>query len=148
MGSNDQQVITNDGDGGAYLGLAASTTASTVTLSADPGWNWMGTTNPQAAVIAIAYETGVGQYSFLQGYSGRTISLVSPWKVLPDATSIVVISQYELKYDDRAQYHHKHSGWVDCLRGCAERRDRRQRLDECRPGNPDFSFWTVRSRME
>jgi hypothetical protein len=78
MSSNDQQVITNDGDGGAYLGLAVSTTASTVTLSADPGWNWMGTTNPQAAVIAIAYETGVGQYSFLQGYSGRTISLVSP----------------------------------------------------------------------
>jgi hypothetical protein len=96
MGSNSQQVITNDGDGGSYLGPIASSTASTVTLAADPAWNWMGTTNPQAAVIAIAFGTGVGQYSFLQGYSGRTISLISPWKVLPDATSIVVISQYEL----------------------------------------------------
>ena len=96
MGSNDQQVITNDGDGGAYLGPISSSTASTVTLAADPAWNWMGTTNPQAAVMAIVFGTGVGQYSFLQSYSGRTIQLASPWKVLPDTTSIVVIAQYEL----------------------------------------------------
>ncbi len=96
MGSNDQQVITNDGDGGSYLGPIASSTAGTVTLAADPAWNWMGTTNPQAAVMAIAYGTGVGQYSFLQSYSGRTINLVTPWKALPDASSIVVIAQYEL----------------------------------------------------
>ena len=95
MGSNDQQVITNDGDGGAYLGPIASSTESTVTLAADPAWNWMGTTNPEAAVMAIEYGTGVGQYSFLKSYSGRTIHLVSPWKVLPDQSSIVVISQYE-----------------------------------------------------
>jgi hypothetical protein len=96
MGSNDQQVITNDGDGGSYLGPVASSTASTVTLAADPAWNWMGTTNPQAAVMAIVFGTGVGQYSFLQSYSGRTMHLLSPWKVLPDTTSIVVIAQYEL----------------------------------------------------
>ena len=96
MGSNDQQVITNDGDGGSYLGPIASSTASTVTLAADPAWNWMGTTDPQAAVMAIVFGTGVGQYSFLQSYSGRTMHLVSPWKVLPDTTSIVVIAQYEL----------------------------------------------------
>jgi|ERR1700677_1289117 hypothetical protein len=96
MGSNSQQVITNDGDGGSYLGPIASSTASTVTLAADPAWNWMGTTNPQAAVMAIADGTGVGQYSFLQSYSGRTINLITPWKVLPDETSIVVIAQYEL----------------------------------------------------
>ena len=96
MGSNGQQVITNDGDGGAYLGPVASSTASTVTLAADPAWNWMGTTNPQAAVMAIAFGTGVGQYSFVQSYSGRTIKLLSPLKVLPDETSVVVITQYEL----------------------------------------------------
>jgi hypothetical protein len=96
MGSDSQQVITNDGDGGAYLGPVASSTASTITLAADPAWNWMGTTNPQAAAMAIVFGTGVGQYSFLQGYSGRTINLASPWKVLPDETSIVVIAQYEL----------------------------------------------------
>jgi len=95
MGSNDQQVITNDGDGGAYLGPVAASTADTVTLAADPAWNWMGTTNPQAAVIAIAFGTGVGQYSFVQSYSGRTIHLATPWKVLPDGTSVVVIAQYE-----------------------------------------------------
>jgi hypothetical protein len=96
MGSYGQQVITNDGDGGSYFGPIASSTASTVTLAADPAWNWMGTTNPQAAVMAIVFGEGVGQYSFLQGYSGRTVNLLTPWKVLPDATSIVVIAQYEL----------------------------------------------------
>jgi hypothetical protein len=97
MGSAGQQVITNDGDGGSYYGpIASSSTANTVTLAADPNWNWMGTTNPQAAVMAIISGTGVGQYSFLQSYSGRTINLSSPLKVLPDSTSVVVISQYEL----------------------------------------------------
>ena len=95
MGSKDQQVITNDGDGGAYFGPVASSTTSTVTLAADPAWNWMGTTNPQAAIMAIISGTGVGQYSFLESYSGRTINLVNPWKVPPDSTSIVVISQFE-----------------------------------------------------
>ena len=96
MGSGDQQVITNDGDGGSYFGPVASSTETTVTLAADPDWNWMGTTNPQAAVLAIVFGTGTGQYSFLQSYSGRTINLSRPLHVLPDATSVVVISQYEL----------------------------------------------------
>jgi hypothetical protein len=96
MGSNTQQVVLNDGDGGAYYGPIASSTADTVTLAADPWWAWMGTTNPEAASMAIVSGTGVGQYSFLESYRGRTITLAQPWKVLPDATSVVVISQYEL----------------------------------------------------
>jgi hypothetical protein len=96
MGSNDQQVILNDGDGGSYFGPIVSSTASTITLAADPSWDWMGTTNPQAASMSIVSGTGVGQYSFLHDYSGRNITLASPWKVLPDATSIVAITQYEL----------------------------------------------------
>jgi hypothetical protein len=95
MGSNGQQVITNDGDGGAYIGPVASSTVDTVTLAADPAWNWMGTTNPEAAVLAIAFGKGVGQYSFLKSYSGRTIHLETPLQVLPDETSVVVITQYE-----------------------------------------------------
>jgi hypothetical protein len=96
MGSKGQQIITNDGEGGAYYGRIASSTASTVFLRDDPAWNWMGTTNPQASIMAIISGRGVGQYSFLQSYSVRTIRLMAPWKVLPDATSVVVISQYEL----------------------------------------------------
>jgi hypothetical protein len=96
MGSNTQQVVLNDGDGGAYFGAISSSTADTVTLAADPWWAWMGTTNPEAASMAIVSGTGVGQYSFLKSHSGRTITLAQPWKVLPDATSVVVISQYEL----------------------------------------------------
>jgi hypothetical protein len=45
--------------------------------------------------MAIISGRGVGQYSFLQSYGGRTIHLMTPWQVLPDATSVVVISQYE-----------------------------------------------------
>jgi hypothetical protein len=37
-----------------------------------------------------------GAVFLLQSYSGRTRTLAQPWKVLPDATSVVVISQYEL----------------------------------------------------
>ena len=96
MGSGDQQAITNDGDGGSYLGPVAQSTSDTITLANDPNWNWMGTTNPQASVMAIVFGTGVGQYSFLKSYSGRTINLSTPLKVLPDATSVIVISQYEL----------------------------------------------------
>jgi hypothetical protein len=96
MGSNDQQVITNDGDGGSYFGPIASSTGITVTLANDPNWSWMGTSNPQASVFAIIFGTGVGQYSFLKSYSGRTITLSSPLSVLPDSTSVAGIFQYEL----------------------------------------------------
>jgi hypothetical protein len=96
MGSQSQQVVLNDGDGGAYYGPISSSTASVVTLSADPWWAWMGTTNPGAASMAIVSGTGVGQYSFLQSYSGRTVTLSTPWKVTPDETSVVAITQYEL----------------------------------------------------
>jgi hypothetical protein len=96
VGSQSQQIVLNDGDGGAYCGPIATSTADTTTLAYDPWWAWMGTTNPGAASIAIISGTGVGQYSFLKGYNGRTISLATPWKTLPDETSVVVISQYEL----------------------------------------------------
>ena len=96
MGSKDQQIITNDGDGGSYIGPIASSTPDTVVLADDPAWNWMGTTNPQASSMAIISGTGAGQYSFIKNYSGRTINLMTLWKVIPDETSLVVISQYEL----------------------------------------------------
>lgn len=96
MGTNGQQIISNDGGAGSYYGPIASSTASTVILANDPAWNWVGTTNPQAAAIAIVTGTGMGQYSMLGSYSGRTMNLVTPWKVLPDSTSVVVITAYEL----------------------------------------------------
>ena len=123
MGSGDQQVITNDGDGGSYLGPIASSTTNTVTLADDPAWNWMGTTNPQAAVMAITFGTGVGQYSFLQSYSGRTMNLVSPWKVLPDSTSVVGIFQYELNMTIAHNTITNTLGDAIVLGGCARRRD-------------------------
>lgn len=96
MGAEPQQVITTDGDGGAYFGLVSSSTSDTVLLADDPWWGWMGTTNPEASIISIIGGTGVGQYSPVKSYDGRSISLVSPWKVPPDSTSVVAITQYEL----------------------------------------------------
>lgn len=96
MGSSDQQAITNDGDGGAYYGFVGDSTGGAVTLAADPAWNFMGTTNPTASSIAIVSGTGVGQYSLIKSYSGRIINLVTPWKVVPDSSSIVAITQYQL----------------------------------------------------
>jgi hypothetical protein len=46
----------------------------------------------QTQVHDVAAEVAAA----LQSYSGRTIQLMTPWKVMPDATSVVVISQYEL----------------------------------------------------
>ena len=96
MGSDSQQIITNDGGGGAYFGPIASSTTNELTLANDPNWNWMGTSNPQAAVVVIAFGRGVGQYSFLKSYAGRTLTLSSPLAVLPDSTSVVGVFQYEL----------------------------------------------------
>jgi hypothetical protein len=96
VGSQDQQIITTDGGGGAYLGPISSSTATSVTLSNDPSWVSAGITNPATSAMAIISGTGVGQYSKLASINGRTILLQTPWKVLPDATSIVVISQYQL----------------------------------------------------
>ncbi|HEY0796675.1 MAG TPA: right-handed parallel beta-helix repeat-containing protein [Acidisarcina sp.] len=95
MGSWDQQIITADGGGGAYLGYIAGSTASTVTLAADPTWAWTGDTNPALTSIQVISGPGVGQYSALASYSGRSLQLVTPWKVLPDVTSIVGIISAE-----------------------------------------------------
>jgi len=95
MGTRDQQIITTDGGAGAYLGPIASSTSSNLVLADDPDWIWTGTTNPQASSIAIISGTGVGQYSLLKSYSGRTINLVTPWTVIPDSTSVVLISAYQ-----------------------------------------------------
>jgi len=42
--------------------------------------------------VAIVAGTGVGQYSMLKGWIGRTLNLEKPWDVLPDSTSIVVVA--------------------------------------------------------
>lgn len=95
LGGPDKQVVLNDGGGGAYYGKLASSSADSVTLADPPAWNWMGTTNPETSLIAIVSGTGVGEYSLIKSYSGRTVNLLWPWKVIPDSTSVVVITQYD-----------------------------------------------------
>ncbi|HEY4049907.1 MAG TPA: hypothetical protein VGM27_23845 [Acidobacteriaceae bacterium] len=95
VGISGQQVMTTDGGGGSYFGSVASSTDKEVILANAPSWEWMGTTNPGAAVFVIVAGTGVGQYSFLSGWSGTTIDLATPLQVLPDSTSVVAITQFE-----------------------------------------------------
>jgi hypothetical protein len=38
----------------------------------------------------------VGQHSLLKSFSGRTLTLAEPWTVIPDSTSIVVLTAAEL----------------------------------------------------
>jgi hypothetical protein len=94
-GMSGQQVVTNDGGGGAYYGPIASSTDRQVILADAPSWAWMGTTNPGAAVLVIVAGTGVGQYAFLSGWEGSTINLATPLQVIPDATSVVTIVQVQ-----------------------------------------------------
>jgi hypothetical protein len=96
LGGPQQPVITTDGGGGAYYGTVTSSTSDAVVLADQPSWQWIGTTNPDAAMIVIVSGTGVGQYSRIRSYSGQTINLLTPWKVNPDSTSIVVITAYAL----------------------------------------------------
>lgn len=93
--SPGQQVLVNDGDGGSYYGPVESSTLRSLVLADPPAWNWMGTSNPRASMITVVSGTGVGEYSLIASYSGRTVDLLWPWKVVPDKTSIVAITQYE-----------------------------------------------------
>ncbi len=87
-------MITTDGGGGAYWGSVNSGTSNTVTLSNDPSWNWTGNTNPQDATMVVLSGTGAGQAATVQSYDGRTVTLTTPWAIVPDATSIVGIAFY------------------------------------------------------
>lgn len=95
LGASNQQILLNDGNGGSYYGPIESVTDTSVVLADPPAWNWMGTSNPRASMISVVSGTGVGEYSLIADYSGRTIKLLWPWKVLPDHTSIVAITQYD-----------------------------------------------------
>ena len=96
LGAVGNQIITEDGGGGAYYGLVSSSTDGTVVLADDPSWDWVGTTNPSASIISIVSGTGIGQYSAIENYNGRTLNLVTPLKVDPDSTSWVVIANAQL----------------------------------------------------
>ncbi len=95
LGAADNQIILFDGGAGAYYGPVASSTADTVVLGDDPSWIWTGTGDLEGVSVAIVQGTGAGQQSFIKGVNGRAISLEMPWKVMPDSTSVVVITASE-----------------------------------------------------
>jgi hypothetical protein len=94
-GTWNMQVIQMDGGAGVYYGPVATSTADTVVLADDPTWLWAGTGNLEGISVAIVLGTGAGQQSFIKAVSGRSITLVTPWKVNPDETSVVVITAAE-----------------------------------------------------
>ena len=95
MLSHDMQVIQMDGGAGAYYGSVASSTVDTVVLADDPNWVRTGTGDLEGISVAIVLGQGVGQQSFIKSVDGRAITLKTPWKVIPDSTSLVVITAAE-----------------------------------------------------
>jgi hypothetical protein len=93
-----QQIITNDGGGGAYYGKIKSSTIDSVTLANDPNWGFVGTSNPSAIGISIIGGTGAGQFAALTGWKGRNLGIDHPWAILPDETSIAVITAIQRNY--------------------------------------------------
>ena len=91
LGVSGNQVITEDGGGGAYYGTISSSTADTVVLGADPSWSWTGNSDPGSLDIVIVSGTGVGQHASLKAVNGRTLVLSEPWKIPPDESSWVVV---------------------------------------------------------
>jgi hypothetical protein len=87
-----QPIITTDGGGGAYWGPVASSSSNTVVLADDPSWNWTGNTNPEATSMIILSGTGAGQLATVKSYTGKSVTLTTPWIVPPDSTSIVSIA--------------------------------------------------------
>ena len=88
-------AIQMDGGAGAYYGFVESATADSVVLAEDPSWIHTGTGDLEGVSVAIVLGTGVGQQSFIRSVSGRTITVMTPWKVTPDSTSVVVITSSE-----------------------------------------------------
>jgi Pectate lyase superfamily protein/Right handed beta helix region len=95
MGGADNEIILTDGGAGSYFGPVASSSTDTVVLADDPSWISTGTGNLEGLSVAIVQGKGVGQESFVKGVNGSTITLESPWKIMPDSTSLVVITASE-----------------------------------------------------
>lgn len=91
MGRPPAEIVTLDGGGDDYVGSLVSSTADTVTLANDPSWIKTGNTDPSLVPVLIISGRGVGQYSYIKSYQGRKVTLVSPWKVIPDSSSEVAI---------------------------------------------------------
>jgi len=91
IGWPGQGAIETDGGAGAYYGYVAESTNDTVTLSEEPSWVWTGNSDPSTIAIEIVSGTGAGQYSLLKSINDKVIGLITPWKVLPDSTSIVQV---------------------------------------------------------
>ena len=93
----DREMMTLDAAGGAYIGTLASALGSTVVLAADPVFkdyapkphtNWVG------ACIQIMEGKGAGQYRIVQAHSGREWQIDRPWKIVPDAKSLISIAPF------------------------------------------------------
>ncbi|MGY8524580.1 glycosyl hydrolase family 28-related protein [Paracidovorax citrulli] len=107
--SPTNQFFTTDGGGGAYLGKIASSSASQVTLAADPNWDMVGTSNPENVLVSIVAGHGVGQYRALRSIRGRVLELERPWDVPPDSSSVIDVTTGYLRISvSHNEFHNMH----------------------------------------
>ena len=91
VGAN--QAFGTDGGSQAYYGTIASSTFDSVTLRHNPDWSFTGNTIPDGLIVAVIAGAGAGQYRHMRNFDKRRVNIAEPWTVLPDSTSVVVVSQ-------------------------------------------------------
>ncbi|GGH56563.1 hypothetical protein HNQ91_000030 [Filimonas zeae] len=115
----DREALTTDGHGTAYLGKVQAARAVSITLKDTP-WVAADYTSKDVVTFAelkkaanekinaateeyhgltmyILSGRGTGQYRNVTEIKGKTISIDSAWKVIPDSNSIVSIGKFQGK---------------------------------------------------
>lgn len=91
--SNNREAITTDFAAGTYTGMITKSDNQTTTLPIQPKWTFQGQSFvPNNYIATIIAGRGVGQYRYIQSTQNNTITLDTPWDIVPDATSAISIT--------------------------------------------------------
>ncbi|HXF07848.1 MAG TPA: glycosyl hydrolase family 28-related protein [Candidatus Acidoferrales bacterium] len=94
----DREAMTSDGPGGYYYGGAQAAGAQALTLAgtpadrAGPPERWRG------AGIFVLSGRGMGQFAQVRDVQGSTVHMDRPWRVAPDAGSVLTIAPMQQNY--------------------------------------------------
>ncbi len=97
---SDREGTSSDGGGGNHTGHIISAEGVKLVLSDEPPMItdiWYKEARPGMGAY-ILEGRGAGQWRRVVGQEGRTVELDQPWRIAPDATSIVSISTFQGNY--------------------------------------------------
>ena len=88
--TNDREVMTLDGGGGAYAGPVAGANGNTINL---PGGSIQAPANKwNGGGVFIIEGRGAGQFRRITGHTADAVQLDQPFLVAPDASSVISIT--------------------------------------------------------